>query len=932
MPRRIFRALATVLGLAVIQGAVVLPDLVGSPAAASTETLARDASIPPVAASRARLREAYGKLPLRFEPNHGQIDAQVKFFSRGSGYALFLTPTEAVLSLFGDLIGVEPFPSSINPRSLISDSTLSKTGVLRMHLLGANPAPPMKGVDTLPGKSHYLIGNDPKRWHTNVAAYAKVQYEGIYPGIDLIYYGNPRRLEYDFVVAPGADLTAIQLAFEGLVGGHGLMPLRIDPGGDLLLQTAGGKVVLNAPVIYQEIKGTKRIIPGRYVLLRHETQGPEIETQKVGFEVASYDPTRPLVIDPVLVYSTYLGGSDWDEGNSIVVDTTGNAYITGLTKSVDFPTENPLQASFSGGSSDAFIAKLDPSGTSLVYATYLGGAGQDVGRGISIDAEGNVYVAGFTESVDFPTANPLQASFGGVPFDAFIAKLDPTGSAFLYATYLGGNNEDKGFNIAVDAVGNAYVTGRTFSDNFPTANPLQPALGSRSDAFLAKLNPTGSAFVYATYLGGNNDDEGFDIAADSEGNSCVTGGTMSTDFPTANPLQAAYGGGSWDAFVAKLDPLGATLIYSTYLGGKNDDIGLGIAVDLAGNAYVTGGTSSADFPTANPFQVSKKASWDAFVAKLAPLGSTLVYSTYLGGNDQDFGNDIAVDAAGNAYATGSTWSTTFPVANLLVSAVGFGLDAFVTKLGPSGSALVYSIYLGGSRTDAGLGIAVDAAGDAYVTGATDSRNFPTASNPLQPKFGRGLSDAFVTKIAVVHDLAITKIIAPERITLTSKKPNQTKQVRVEIQNRSSDDEAIQDMDLLRNLVSLTVESMGDGDCPAPTPELRSIQPKGTFPLKLKPKKKLTLIFDVTFDCANDQAKSTKSEPDHMDYRYTAAVSHLALDGEADDHPGDDDCPRSVDPPFDTDPYPDGKIKDQGCGARKPDKTFGGDVLTDIVQK
>jgi hypothetical protein len=669
----------------------------------------------PAAPPRPRI-ENLNKLPLAFERNQGQTGSQVKFLARGQGYTLFLTSGEAVLALH---------------------KASAKSGVLRMKLLGANPAPDVSGMDEMPGKSNYFIGNDAKKWHTNVPMYAKVKYKGVYSGIDLVYYGNQRQLEYDFVVAPGADPRRIQL------GVRGARKISRSGDGDLVLAMDEGEICWHKPVVYQEKDGARQEIAAHYAIK---------SKNRVGFEVAGYDLRRPLFIDP-LVYSTYLGGSGADSGYAIAVDSSDNAYVTGATNSTDFPTMNPLQPANAGGALDVFVAKLNPTGSALVYSTYLGGSGEDFGNAIAVDSSGNAYVTGATGSTDFPTVNPLQSTNAGGQngWDAFVAKLNPTGSALVYSTYLGGGGLDDGNGIAVDSSGSAYVTGQTNSSNFPTMNPLQPTLGGCCNAFAAKINPAGSAFVYSTYLGGSGGDIGYGIAVDSSGNSYITGYTVSTNFPTMNPLQPTIGGGEGtilgDAFVAKLNPAGSGLVYSTYIGGSGDDRGSGIAVDGSGNAYVTGSTGSTDFPTMNPLQPTNGGSNDAFVAKLNSTGSALIYSTYLGGSAADGGGGIAADGSGNAYVTGSTVSTDFPTMSPLQPTNGGGNDAFVAKLNPTGSALVYCTYLGGSGYDSGSGIAADGSGNAYVTGYTTSVDFPTM-NPLQPVNGGGGDwDVFVAKIA-----------------------------------------------------------------------------------------------------------------------------------------------------------------------------------------
>jgi hypothetical protein len=656
----------------------------------------------PAAPPRPRI-ENLNKLPLAFERNQGQTDSKVKFLSHGQGYTLFLTSGEAVMALH---------------------KASAKPGVLRMKLLGANRAPAVSGMDEMPGKSNYFIGNDAKKWHTNVPTYAKVKYKSVYSGIDLVYYGNQRHLEYDFVVAPGANPRRIQL------GLRGARKISRSEDGDLVLAMDAGEIRCHKPVVYQEKGGVRREIAAHYVV-KHGNW--------VGFEVGDYDPRRPLFIDP-LIYSTYLGGSGDDYGSAIAVDNSGSAYVTGWTQSTNFPTMNPLQPA--GAGLYAFVAKLNPAGSALVYSTYLGG-GADEGGGIAVDNSGNAYVTGLTESTNFPTVNPLQQSFGGVS-DAFVAKLNATGSALVYSTYLGGSGIDNGTGIAVDSSHSAYVTGYTFSADFPTMNPLQPTPGGGGygDAFVAKLNPAGSALVYSTYLGGSGEDLGYGIAVDSSGNAYITGYTASTDFPTISPLQPIYGGAS-DAFVAKLNSAGSALVYSTFLGGSGYDEGIGIAVDSSGNAYVTGATGSTDFPTMNPLQPIYGGDGDAFVAKLNPSGSAFVYSTYLGGSGPDQGSGVAVDTAGNAYVTGGTASTDFPTMYPFQPTNG-GSNAFVAMLNPAGSSLVFSTYFGGSGGDGGSGIAVDITGNAYVTGATSSTDFPTM-DPLQAAYG-GSGDAFVAEI------------------------------------------------------------------------------------------------------------------------------------------------------------------------------------------
>ncbi len=550
------------------------------------------------------LGASFGSLPLSFEP--GRRPDQ--FLSRGKGYTLVLEPTEAVLAF---------------PRT---------NATLRMKLAASNPAPVMRGLAELPGKSNYFIGNDPSKWRTNVPTYARVEYRDVYPGVNLVYYGNQRNLEYDLVVAPGADPGKIHLAFEGAAG--------LELNGDLVLRMNDGELRLRRPVIYQEKGGRRQEIRGGYVL-----EGE----QQVGFQIAKYDHGRPLYIDPVLSYATYLGGSGDDLGYGIAVDSAGNSYIVGSTTSTNFPTASAFQSSNAGGQ-DVFVTKLNPTGTSALYSTYIGGGGNDYGYGIAVDTGGNAYLIGQTASTNFPTLGALQSTNGGGA-DAFVLKLGPTGSSLVYSTYLGGNGSEEGRGIAVDPSGNAYVTGQTSSSNFPTASAFQPAFGGgTSDAFVAKINPAGSAFIYSTYLGGIGTEVGYGVAVDASANAIVTGLTSSASFPTVVPSQAALGGGV-DAFVTKFNTAGSALVYSTFLGGSATDQASAVAIDAAGNAYVTGFTASTNFPTSSPLQAANAGGEDAFVTKFSPAGA-LSYSTYLGGGGNDRGYGIALENLANAFVTG----------------------------------------------------------------------------------------------------------------------------------------------------------------------------------------------------------------------------------------------------------------------------------------
>ena len=671
-----------------------------------------------------RVLASYGELPLSFEANYGQTDPSVDFLSRGSGYALFLTRSTAVLSLT-DVLATVPAGDTEQAPTI--------TTVLRMSLEGANSVPPVEGLELQAAVSNYLVGDDPGQWHTSVPNYGRVSYYDVYPGVNMTYYGNQRQLEYDFIVQPGADPGVIRLNFEGADS------ISIDSNGNLVLQTSSGDVVQQAPILFQDLNGGRQAVTGNYVL-----DGPD----RVRFHVGEYDPTKTLVIDPVLSYSSYLGGSDLDVGQAIAVDGDGSAYVTGYTESTNFPVTTGARQTTSGGAADVFVTKLNAAGTGLVYSTYLGGSSSDHGRAIAVDVSGSVYLTGSTRSTNFPaTSGARQTTYGGLG-DAFLAKLNAAGTALVYATYLGGSEGDGGEGIGVDSSGNAYVAGGTRSTNFPvTAGALQTTKRIDYDAFVTKVNATGTALVYSTYLGGSSDDHPSAIAVDVLGSAYVTGYTFGAFPVTTGAPQTTYGG-LGDVFVTKLNAAGTALVYATYLGGSELDVGSGIALDNSGNAYVTGGTRSTNFPvTASAFQATMGGGSGGYVTKLNATGSAAIYSTYLDGSAGDQGNGIAVDSSGNAFVTGLTNSTNFPVtAGATQTSLGGNYDAYVSKLNAAGTALIFSTYFGGNSSDHPYDIEVDSLGNFYVAGTTSSTNFPSSTGAKQTSFG-GRTDAFVLKFA-----------------------------------------------------------------------------------------------------------------------------------------------------------------------------------------
>lgn len=708
-----------------------------------------------------QLTESYGKLPLSFEKNTGQTDSRVKFLSRGSGYSIFLTQTEAVLVLR------EPDPNAgLNKKTaqnhasylapVDSPTSTSKSSVLNMRLVGANSKAQAVGSDPLPAKSNYFIGNNPKNWLTEITNYGKVQFRNAYPGIDLVYYGSQRQLEYDFIVAPGADPRVINIVFDGA------QSLEIDKNGDLLIKTFSGVIRHHKPVVYQEKEGKKTPVSAHYILK---------SGNQIGIALGVYDKTQKLFIDPVLSYSTFLGGSSRDVGYGIAVDNSGNAYITGFTGSLNFPVTAGVFQPTRNQLSEGFIAKLNSSGTALVYSTYLGGNGGDAGYDIALDANGNAYVTGITSSSDFPTTpGAFQLTKAGL-IDSFVTKLNASGSALIYSTYVGGGGEEYAAAIAVDAQGNAHCTGTIIEGNFPvTPGAFQTTFrggyedpSEWGDAYVYKLNASGTALIYATYLGGTDSENGVDIKIDSEGYACVIGSTNSTDFPvssnayqkhlgtTSSPARAS----NWaDIFVTKFNLTGTGIIFSTYIGGNLGDNAGGIAIDAANNIFIAGSTNSTTYPIVNALQTSFAGYSDAVVTKLNASGSAVLFSTYLGKSDLDDAVNIGLDAMGNAYVMGYTYSADFPMVNPIQANFAGSSDVFVAKINPTIPALTYSTYLGGSSFEGLLygDIAVDSTGNAYITGVTTSHDFPTTPMAYQKVYGdaddsfaRG--DAFVAKIS-----------------------------------------------------------------------------------------------------------------------------------------------------------------------------------------
>jgi hypothetical protein len=638
--------------------------------------------------------------PLFFVSNSGQAPARVLFMAQGSGLTAYFLSNEVTFRMGRSSVNVS-FP-------------------------GANPSAAPEGLGEMPARANFLIGKAAD-WHVGVPLYSEIVYRQIYPGIDMVFGGSARNLKSEFRVAPGTNPSRVRIRYTG--AGE----LRIEDRA-LVIPVGGQELREQAPLAYQERAGHRIPIHCRFMLSPDGT---------VGFTTGEYDRSLTLVIDPVLSYSTLLGGSGANAATAVAVDSTGAAYIAGFTDSYNFPTANPVQ-NYNAGSTDVFVAKLNASGSELAYCTYLGGSGDDRAYGIAVDGTGAAYIAGSTMSTNFPVWRSYQSRLAGGR-NAFVAKLNPAGNALVYSTYLGGSGTDTANGIAVDAGGYAYVVGDTNSANFP-ASGLQRGLRGGQDTFVAKLAADGSHLVYSTYLGGSNDDHGAAIAVDSATTVYLTGSTWSTDFPVVNAFQPKFAGGE-DTFVARLSADGNTLLFSTYLGGTGGtmsypETGQAIALDGQGSAYIAGTTSSADFPVLLPFQASLRGSLDAFVSKLSSAG-VLVYSTYLGGSSADYGNAIAVDAAGSAYVAGYAYSTDLAVVGAVQQNNAGKCDGFIAQLGPAGNTLEYLTYWGGNAADTITALALDSAGGLYAAGFTLSSNFPLL-NAYQ-SLNIGNYGAFVTK-------------------------------------------------------------------------------------------------------------------------------------------------------------------------------------------
>ncbi|MCC2668243.1 MAG: hypothetical protein K0Q72_714, partial [Armatimonadetes bacterium] len=682
--------------------------------AAAVSPAATVERIPPASAIA-----ALDRLQLRFEPNVGQAPRSFGYVARGRGYTLALSATEAAFSVFG-------LPAS-EPRAVAPPQEAS---TIRMRLLGADPDAAAAGVTQQRGRVHYFVGNDPRKWRTDVPTFGGVRFAGVYPGVDAVYYGSGRQLEYDFVVRPGADPNRIRLGLSGAER------VEVAADGELVLTTRGGEWKQHRPVAYQERDGRRSSVAARYVL--------QPNTGEVTFALGRYDRSRPLVIDPVLAFSSFLGGNAADSGSDIAIDDEGALYVAGSTLSGGFPFTSGVGIT---GLLTAFVTKIDSSGQGMDFSVYLGGGNHDYATGIALGPTGDIYLTGYTHSNNFPVVNAVQTGFGGGT-DSFVVRLSPDGDALRYSTYLGGTDTELSSHIAVGLDGSAYVAGRTMSSDFPQTTTLSQPAASSVDGYVARLAPLGSSLIYSAVLGGSGSDVVEDIAVDPIGSAYVTGSTFSADFPVVNALFGANAAGS--AFVTRINAPGSALLFSTYLGGSGEEAGMAIAVDASTHVHVAGFTTSSDFPVANAYDADQNGGRDGFVVKLNATGSTQLFGTYLGGSDDDLLTSLAVDSSGLTYVTGRSRSGNYPLSQAVqeLNRGGEDGDVVVAQLRTATSELLFSTYFGGAGNDTALGIAADVFGGMYVTGETTSFNFPSF-NALQPTSGQGSSDAFFLKFSPI---------------------------------------------------------------------------------------------------------------------------------------------------------------------------------------
>jgi hypothetical protein len=692
----------------------------------------------PPADQRSFLSKTLTDLPLYFMENRGQLGGDTRFHLKIPAGNVYFSPGEIVYQILYRKQVENRSEKRTTGKERNSGKNIAYENV-RLAFMGANETAKVEGIEETEAKANFFRGSNPEEWIAGVRTYQKLIYRDLYPRIDLVLYGNSGRIKQEYRVKRGGNAEDIQVCYEGVER------IEITKKGQLEIWTKNGKLTEDVPKSYQFVEGKRVGVESEYIVCSDNT---------LKFKVGEYLRDRELIIDPDLVFSTFLGGILPNHGMDIAIDGSGNSYITGETSSYDFPT-TPVayDGTFNDlGYSDAFVTKINSTGTGLIYSTYLGGGYWDSGHGIAVDSSGNAYITGSTESGNFPTTPGAYDTSGNLSSDMFITKLNPTGSALVYSTYVAGGGWDQGDCIKIDGAGNAFVTGYSNYGTFPTTpGAYDTTHNGGSDVVLVKLNASGSNLLYSTFLGGSDDDTGYGLAIDGGGIAYIIGDTNSSDFPaTPGAYDTSYNDTFYpfsDVFIAKVGAAGANLLYATYLGGTSYDHGRGIAIDGVGTAYITGYTESDDFPvTAGVCDPTYNNQEDAFVAKVNPSGSELFWSTYLGGNGVDEGHGIAVGGLGLAHIIGNTDSTDFPTTMGAYDRTHNGEDdVFLTVLTPSASATIYSTYIGGGKADEGESLKLDGQGNAYLTGRTFSYTFPATPGAYSTS-KTGTSDVFVTKL------------------------------------------------------------------------------------------------------------------------------------------------------------------------------------------
>ncbi len=687
--------------------------------------------------------ESLRKAPLTFEENLGQFDSRVLFGASTNGARVWFTE-DAIYYQFirlTDEAGNSPQPQA-DPIVQPLPSHL-RWAAVRVTFVGATGLEQLSGRTSAPFETHYLTGAGPASWVQSVPSYHELLITDIYESVDLRFRGSGRQLEYDFIVHPGADPTGILVRYDGADS------LWITPGGELKIATELGVITERKPIVFQVIAGEVVPVSADYEIVDEFT---------FGFALGEYNPTHRLIVDPMLQFSTFLGGSSNDYGRAIDIDTGGNVYITGYTVSADFPMASPFDSVYAGGGSagyDAFVTKLSASGDSILYSTYLGGAtGDDQGTAIAVAADGSVVVVGNTNADDFPMSSPYQSSLSGDK-NMFIARLDPSGSALTYSTYLGGTGSDYATGVQVDGSGRAVVAGYTSSADFPVVNAFDTDLGGSQDATVLRLSADGQTVDYATYYGGSGTDAALGLALAADGSPVLCGYSSSSDLPLESPYDDSFNGGSLgDAFIAHFNTDASALSFATYLGGGANDICIAIDISSTGSYWLHGYTASSGFPLVNAFDNTFSGANETFLCQLDPGGPTLVFSTFLGGSGTEYAGGVKLNGFDHVFFTGHTNSSNFPLVNPFQGTKKAFYDVYAGFYEPDGDTMAFITFLGGSDYDFSYGIAADDDTAAYIVGYTGSLNFPV-QDPVQETLQGG------------YDLFVTKVLARDYICIDS---------------------------------------------------------------------------------------------------------------------------------------------------------------------